>query len=275
MNLKIYDEDEAIKEIEKYLSSCKYKNNGFREISSKLYDKFIDNDDEHLIKLIKRLLIIYKRFHSKLFQRMFHKWQIITLKLNYGIYDYKNNFNLNEYENELDEPQLQKKPNLYFNKIKNNFNNKMNKRKLSASKSFKNKLNINDDKKNIKLDKYEQPKNEVNLNNIKRIDINSLSTNQKKNKNKTKLKKSYKNGNLDIKDVIIKSLDVNNKFNKAQNKYKEEKENIKNKTFLDNFQNNNYFTPQEKETDNSLDNLIMESQKQKLENLFNNDCKNL
>ena len=276
MNLKSYDEEQAIKEIEKYLSSCKYKNNGFKEISSKLYDKFIDNDDEHLIKLIKRLLIIYKRFHTKLLQRMFHKWQIITLKLNFGIYDYKYNFNLDEYENELDEPQMQKKPKLYFNVIKNNFKNNRNKNKLSANKSFKNKsANIHDDKKNTKFAKYENPKNEDDLSNIKRTDIISPSSNPKKSKNKGVLKKSYKNENLDFEDVLIKSLDVNNKLNKTLNDYREEKENIKNKTFLyDNSQDNNYFTRQEKENDNSLDNLIMDSQKQKLENYFYNDDKN-
>ena len=72
---------------------------------------------------------------------MLHKWHINTLKLNYGIYDYKNNiFNL---ENELDEPQLEKKPNLYYKNINSNYikNSNYNSYKKSKSKS-NNKLKI-------------------------------------------------------------------------------------------------------------------------------------
>ena len=143
----------AIREIEKYLSEFKFKYNGFKEISSQLYDKFIDNDDKTLIKLIKNLFIIYKRFHSKLLQRMLHKWQIITLKLNYGIFDYididsnkttniKSNKNKNKVfnlENELDEPELESKLKLLFKKISISKNSK---NKNSESKNSKNESKI-------------------------------------------------------------------------------------------------------------------------------------
>ena len=123
-----YNEELIITEIEKYLLDCKYKGDNFKKISYQLYDKFIDNDDNHVIKLIKKIMIIYKRFHSKLIQKILHKWQINTLKLNYGIFDYKNNiFNL---ENELDEPQLEYKPNLYYNNLYKNYNIKKKKNNL-------------------------------------------------------------------------------------------------------------------------------------------------
>ena len=43
---------------------------------------------------------------------MLQKWQIITLKLNYNIYDYDNMLNIKGYDDELEEPQLEK--NLIF-----------------------------------------------------------------------------------------------------------------------------------------------------------------
>lgn len=158
----------SIKEIEKYLTDCKYKANGFREISTQLYGKYIDNDDKHLIKLIKKLLIIYKRSHIKLMQKMLYKWQIIALKLNYGIFNYKEDekFNL---ENELDEPQMEIKPITYLKNVDmdNNFNiDPLNK----ISKS-----DINSKRKSN--DNYTKIKKENNRKNYK-----------KNNKTKTSLK---------------------------------------------------------------------------------------
>ena len=70
---------------------------------------------------------------------MLHKWQIITLKINYGIFDYiKIDINKTTYankirnknkvfnlENELDEPQLESKPKLLFKNISNSNNSKI------------------------------------------------------------------------------------------------------------------------------------------------------
>ena len=92
------------------MSECKYKNNGFREISNNLYPKYIENDDKNLLKLIKRLLIIYKRCHSKLLSKMFHKWEIISYKIKFSIN--------NELNKELEEPKLEKKPKIYSKIIK-------------------------------------------------------------------------------------------------------------------------------------------------------------
>ena len=92
------------------MSECKYKNNGFKEISYNLYPKYIENDDKNLLKLIKRLLIIYKRCHSKLLSKMFHKWEIISYKIKFRIN--------NELNKELEEPKLEKKPKIYSKIIK-------------------------------------------------------------------------------------------------------------------------------------------------------------
>ena len=60
---------------------------------------------------------------------MLHKWQIITLKLNYGIFDYINidtnkaaNRNINKkkvfnFQNELEQPLLESKPKLLLKNI--------------------------------------------------------------------------------------------------------------------------------------------------------------
>ena len=122
-NIKEYNEALVIKEIQKYLSQCKYKNNGFKEISYNLYPKYIENDDKALIKLIKRLLVIYKRCHSKLLCKMLHKWEMIS---------YKIKFNLNnELKEELEEPKLENKPKIFskIRKCEGNKNKKIRKNK--------------------------------------------------------------------------------------------------------------------------------------------------
>ena len=283
-NLRSYNEELAINEIEKYLSECRYKSTGFREISAQLYYKFIDNDDKHLIKLIKRLFIIYKRFHTKLLQKMLYKWQIIALKLNYQIYDYDcdiNNdiFSLNEYENELDEPQLENKPNLYLNNFNNNY--KINqKSKISGKKSSKNKSNNKSAKKNSENKKIE--KNNDNLLNAKKIK-NFTSVNNKKNKPSLNLK----NKNKILDDFFVEpSQDNINKLNKTQNIYNEKEEenevnkinkiNNNNKTFEEKLHNKTFELSNKigPENNNSLDNLILEgNNNNNLNNNINNNLK--
>ena len=231
----------SIKEIEKYLTDCKYKANGFREISTQLYGKYIDNDDKHLIKLIKKLLIIYKRSHIKLMQKMLYKWQIIALKLNYGIYNYKEDekFNL---ENELDEPQMEIKPITYLKNVDmdNNFNiDPLNK----ISKS-----DINSKRKSN--DNYTKIKKENNRKNYK-----------KNNKTKTSLKN--KNINLD-KFIISKEEDIN--INLNQKSLIEEKRKAINE--IENFNNNNNRTFEEN-LKHIQKNYSIEGQEEKFDNLEN------
>lgn len=100
-------------------------NNGFKDISTNLYPKFIENDDKSLLKLIKRLLIIYKRCRCKLLCKMIHKWQIISYKINFSVN--------NELKNELEEPKLEKKPKVYSTFLKEKEKNK--KMKLNQKKN--------------------------------------------------------------------------------------------------------------------------------------------
>ena len=132
------------------MSECKYKNNGFKEISYNLYPKYIENDDKILLKLIKRLLIIYKRCHSKLLSKMFHKWEIISYKIKFRIN--------NELNKELEEPKLEKRPKIYSKIIKE-----------EKKERKKNKNEFNDDNSDLK----NKILNEKNMeNDIKEIDKN-------------------------------------------------------------------------------------------------------
>ena len=226
-------------------------------MSTLIYDKFIDNDDQHLIKLIKKLLIIYKRFHSKLLQYMLHKWQIITLKLNYGIYDNNNLLNINGFDNELEEPQLENKPNLYLNNIKNN--NINNKSKSSGKISSKIKSNKKPEKNQIH-NIIDNPKK-----------INKKSSSNSKNNRCTTLNLKNKNKKLD--NFVLELNIKNEELNKMQNNYNlnsKEEETTKindnnNKTVEEKFNNkilpNTSNIEPQLQLENSLDNLIIDNYK--------------
>ena len=198
---------------------------------------------------------------------MLHKWQIITLKLNYGIYDYNNKINTNGYDNELlEEPQLEKRPNLYLNNIKNNVKNC--KIKSSGKNSAESKSKNKTDKKSQKsqLDK----KNIANPMNINK----KSSSNSKNNKYKLDLK----NKNKSLENFMLELNNQKEKLNKTQNNCNfnskeedeteiNENENNNNKTFEEKFNNqifpiNSNIDPQ-LQHDNSLDNLIINNNNKK------------
>lgn len=194
-------------EIQKYLSENKYKNNGFKEISSNLYPKFISNDDKNLLKLIKRLLIIYKRCHYKLLYKMIHRWEINCFKIKFNID--------NELKNELEEPKLEKNPKLFSNIIKEEKNN--NKNLVNELKTYE--INISESKKKLEL-----IHKKINLieNNIKDLkptinknydEINKKNLEIAKEKNIIeKIKDEHKNMNEIIKnkEILINSINQEN-----------------------------------------------------------------
>ena len=164
---------------------------------------------------------------------MLHKWQIITLKLNYGIFDYinidtnkaanakmnkSNAFNL---ENELDEPQLERKPKLLFKNIKNSKN------KSSESKNSKNKSKINSIKikneNDIRKQYNNYKKDRNNITNIKKINSYSSSIDNGSKKRNSKTKRDF--------------IPISNQKNKrsSKNKYNNDEEQhnetFKNRTF--------------------------------------------
>jgi hypothetical protein len=195
------------------------------------------------------------------------------MKINYGINDYYNKFNIDNNDNELDEPQLEIKPNLYLKNIKSNsINNKKNisKKKLGAKKSSKCKA------KN-KLEKNNNINNNNNdLMNIKKINNFSSSINKR---NKSSLKMNNKKNNIISDDDFINTSNqksyklnktMNTNYNFSQKAEEEENNdiNINNKTFEQKIEKKPLLK-QEKESqknisigqeqDNSLDNLIIDN----------------
>ena len=207
------------------------------------------------------------------------------MKLNFGINDFSNKFNIDNYDNELDEPQLENKPNLYLknyiNKNKNHRKKKIGAKNNSKSKS-KNKL----EKKN------KNTNNDNDSMNIKKIDNYSTSIN-KRNKSTLKMKNKIKNKKIisDDDDFINMSNQKNYKLNKTlNNNYHARKDednenidkNISNKTFEQKCQNIP-FKKKEKENenekeismgqehDNSLDNLIIDNKYNKEKIIIDNN----
>ena len=193
-----------IKEIQKYLSECKFKNNGFKEISSNLYPKYIENDDKALLKLIKRLLIIYKRSHTKLLCKMFHKWEIISYKIKFNIN--------NELKQELEEPKLEQNPKLFSKMIKEeNIGKKRIKKENKLNKNEK--INENNFIKSQTLD-------ELNIipkikNDEESIEIEELM-NGNNNSNDLNINDKI-NDKINENDDIINIYDMNNNNNDRSN----------------------------------------------------------
>ena len=171
-------------------------NNGFKDISTNLYPKFIENDDKSLLKLIKRLLIIYKRCRCKLLCKMIHKWQIISYKINFSVN--------NELKNELEEPKLEKKPKVYSTFLKEK-----------------------EKKKTIKLN---QRKNSIDSNSLPEDKIlNDLIIKQEINEENNEKKEEIKEN--DFEDLM--ELDKINENNDIINIY-DKNQSIKNDTNINN-----------------------------------------
>ena len=81
-----------VKILSQYLSYSK-KNLKFKEISNRLFEKYIDYDDKKVLKTIRKIIIIYSRHHKKLLLRILFKW--------------KKNMNLNNQSNKLNEIEQQ------------------------------------------------------------------------------------------------------------------------------------------------------------------------
>ena len=196
-NIKEYNETLAVNEIQKYLSENKYKNNGFKEISSNLYPKFINHDDKVLLKLIKRLLIIYKRCHYRLLHKMIHRWEINCYKIKFNIN--------NELKNELEEPKLEKNPKLFSNFIKEDKNNK----KIKLHKKENNKNNsFHSDKK-----QFDEVNNKSDLIKKDNIDIEEIINNNNNSKDLIDFEYNSINepekNNIDICNIYNKNPSIN------------------------------------------------------------------
>ena len=185
------------------MSECKYKNNGFKEISYNLYPKYIENDDKNLLKLIKRLLIIYKRCHSKLLSKMFHKWEIISYKIKFRIN--------NELNKELEEPKLEKKPKIYSKIIKE-----------EKKERKKNKNEFNDNGFDLKNKILNEKNMEIDIKEINKNIEREEEIKENHSKDLIEYDKINENGNYIINNTKDNSFinDIDNNFYKGISKSK-------------------------------------------------------
>ena len=63
-----------VKILSQYLSYSK-KNLKFKDISNRLFEKYIDYDDKKVLRTIRKIIIIYSRYHRKLLLRILYKWK--------------------------------------------------------------------------------------------------------------------------------------------------------------------------------------------------------
>ena len=81
-----------VKILSQYLSFSK-KNLKFKDISNKIFEKYIDYDDKKVLRTIRKIIIIYSRNHKKLLLRILYKWRK-NMNLN-------NNYKINEIEQQV------------------------------------------------------------------------------------------------------------------------------------------------------------------------------
>ena len=81
-----------VKILSQYLSFSK-KNLKFKDISNRLFEKYIDYDDKKVLRTIRKIIIIYSRYHRKLLLRILYKWKK-NMNLN-------NNNIINEIEQQI------------------------------------------------------------------------------------------------------------------------------------------------------------------------------
>ena len=76
-----YSESYILEELEYYIKEIEYNKNLQVEISKNLLHQFIKNDDIHLEKLLRKILIINKRKIKKLLLINFHRWYINSITI--------------------------------------------------------------------------------------------------------------------------------------------------------------------------------------------------
>ncbi len=129
------------------MSSSK-KNVKFKEISKRIFDKYIDYDDKKVLKIIRKILIIYSRNHKKLLLRNLFKW-----KKNINLILINNDNNIKQIEQIASFSILKIIPlkrRLMYEKIIPPFTSKENEKILLNSKRAKSAKNVLTQKQNIR-----------------------------------------------------------------------------------------------------------------------------
>ena len=75
-NNNAISDDNIVKILTQNLQFSK-KNLKFKDISNRLFEKYIDFDDKKVLRIIRKILIIYSRYHKKLLIRFLQKILII------------------------------------------------------------------------------------------------------------------------------------------------------------------------------------------------------
>jgi hypothetical protein len=142
------------------LSSSK-KNVKFKEISKRIFDKYIDYDDKKVLKIIRKILIIYSRNHKKLLLRILFKW-----KKNINEILNNNNKNIKQIKNITSFSILKQIPlkrRLMYQNIIPPFTPKENETILLNSKRAKSAKNVLTQKQNIRKIPIISKKEQENL----------------------------------------------------------------------------------------------------------------
>ena len=196
--------------IESYLSNL--KDNDYKEIANNIFNSFIEEDDNNLIKAINFYKRTYEYYQEMNLRKKFYKWRKTAMKLKMI-----NNFILQE---NYSKNQSEKKANI----IKINDNNKIPKLKYEDNKMNNNQSTFNNDsmRQNINYSNFNNNKKKTyeidsNSNNYNLIDENKEDFIEQNNNIIDKYTFNYENNDdNDYKEEFSEELD----YNKLLSKYK-------------------------------------------------------
>ena len=195
--------------IESYLSNL--KDNDYKEIANNIFNSFIEEDDNNLIKAINFYKRTYEYYQEMNLRKKFYKWRKTAMKLKMI-----NNFILQE---NYSKNQSEKKANI----IKIN-DNKIPKLKYEDNKIDNNQSTFNNDsmRQNINYSNFNNNKKKTyeidsNSNNYNLIDENKEDFIEQNNNIIDKYTFNYENNDdNDYKEEFSEELD----YNKLLSKYK-------------------------------------------------------
>ena len=216
----IFGEEYALDELEYYIKEIKYNYNLQNLISHNLLTQFIKNDDNHLDKLLRNLLIIKKRNQEKLVLKNLHKW-------------FMNLYSPYKIEQKKEEEIIENIVNKSINKDEkvnkyNNSNNNIYKEKISKNKKLLNNLL----KQKINKDNVFHNKINISLSCIKRNNSYNNISPKKMNKILFSIENTIFNNSM---PNFCHTFKINNSCEKPKNEKKAEIKDIKKNNISKNF----------------------------------------
>ena len=216
----IFSEEYALDELEYYIKEIKYNYNLQNLISHNLLTQFIKNDDNHLDKLLRNLLIIKKRNQEKLVLKNLHKW-------------FMNLYSPYKIEQKKEEEIIENIVNKSINKDEkvnkyNNSNNNIYKEKISKNKKLLNNLL----KQKINKDNIFLNKTNISLSCVKRNNSYNNISPKKMNKILFSIENTIFNNSM---PNFCHTFKINNSCEKPKNEKKAEIKDIKKNNISKNF----------------------------------------